>query len=278
MIYLNSEVKSGLGEDTFWTWFEREFPSSSFSVPQKLKDDDIVLRYSTLGFLPVEGKQVALCWELYPQMKLLFGSNQYDHILEKVYACARYSTYRTVATETSVADYKQFGSVDIIPIALNTDLYKPLNNKIELRKKHKLPLDKEIGIWIGTYHPMKGYSTLLKYAADHPDIYWICVWKWEPEAMPMNGASNFIQIPQIQINELLNAADFFASTNRLNSFFMSEWEAMSSDIPFRLIGNEKNVEFIPSANPRNDVFNRGWDRISAKKKWEAFFHKRGIKW
>ena len=27
MIYLNCEVKSGLGEDTFWTWFEREFPA-----------------------------------------------------------------------------------------------------------------------------------------------------------------------------------------------------------------------------------------------------------
>lgn len=278
MIYLNCEVKSGLGEDTFWTWFQREFPSSAFSIPRKLKDNDIVLRYSTLGLLPVEGKQLALCWELYPQMKIFFRTNQYDAKLDKIYECARYSTYRTVATETSVSDYSQFGSVDVIPIALNTELYKPLDNKNELRKKYSLPLNKEIGIWIGTCHPMKGYSILLKYAADNPKIHWIIVWKWEREAMPMNEASNFIQIPQIQINELLNAADFFASTNKLNSFFMAEWEAMASNIPFRLIGNENNVEFIPSANPREDVFKRGWDRISAKKKWEEFFNKRDIKW
>jgi hypothetical protein len=270
---------SGLGEDTFWTWFKREFPSSSFAIPNKLNDDDIVLRYSTLGFLPIEGKQVALCWELYPQMKRLFATNQYDAVLAKVFECARYSTYRTVATDTSIADYKQFGSVDIIPIALNTDLYKPLDNKEELRRKYNLPLSKEIGIWIGTCHPMKGYSKLLQYAADNPNIYWIIIWKWDREALPMGGGvSNFIQIPQYQINELLNAADFFASTNRLQSFFMAEWEAMASNIPFRFIGSTSNPEFIPSANPRDDVFARGWDRISAKKKWESFLSKRGIKW
>jgi hypothetical protein len=278
MIYLNYEVMSGLGEDTFWTWFKREFPSSSFSTPKKLNDDDIVLRYSTLGFLPLEGKQLALCWELYPQMKELFASNQYDDILAKVFECARYSTYRTVATETSIVDYKQFGSVDVIPISLNTDLYRPLNNKEEIRKKYNLPLDKEIGIWIGTCHPMKGYAELLQYVADNPCTHWIVIWKWDSEAMPMKGASNFVQIPKQQINELLNAADFFASTNRLKSFFMSEWEAMASNIPFRFIGNSSNIEFIPSVNPRDDVFARGWDRISAKEKWESFLSKRGIKW
>ena len=35
MIYLNCEVKSGLGEDTFWTWFEREFKDGCcFEVPK----------------------------------------------------------------------------------------------------------------------------------------------------------------------------------------------------------------------------------------------------
>ena len=69
MIYLNCEIKNGLGEDTFWTWFHREFPNSSFDTPKYLNNNDILLRYSTLGFLPIEGKQMALCWELYPRMK-----------------------------------------------------------------------------------------------------------------------------------------------------------------------------------------------------------------
>ena len=56
---------------------------------------------------------------------------------------------------------------------------------------------------------MKGYDRLLQYAADNPDIHFIAIWKWEMEATRMEGASNFVQIPQVQINELLNAADFF---------------------------------------------------------------------
>lgn len=277
MIYLNCEVKSGLGEDTFWTWFEREFPSSSFEVPEKLNDEDIVLRYSTLGFLPIQGKQVALCWELYPQMKELFGSCQWDGVLENVYETAKYSTYRTVASELTAGEYRQFGSVEIIPLGLNTDLFKPLDNKEELRKKYDLPLDKEIGIWIGTCHPMKGYSELLKYASEHPEIHWIVIWKDEGQSMTMKGASNFIQLPQVQINELLNAADFFLSTNKLKSYFMVEWEAMATDIPFRLYGND-TPEFILSDHPRNDLFERGWDRASVKKQWEKFLSERGVKW
>lgn len=277
MIYLNCEVKSGLGEDTFWTWFEREFPSCSFDIPSKLRDEDIVLRYSTLGFLPIEGKQVALCWELIPQMKDFFGSDQWDNLLAKVYETARYSTYRTVATQASVQDYQKFGSVNVIPIGVNTELYKPLELKDSLREKYHLPKNKQIGIWIGTCHPMKGYDELLKYASNHPEIHWIVIWKWEQETLRMKGASNFVQIPQQQISELINAADFFASTNKLESYFMAEWEAMACDITFKLIGNQ-NREFIPSEHPRQDVFDRGWDRLSVKKQWEQFLVERGIKW
>lgn len=277
MIYLNCEVKSGLGEDTFWTWFEREFPGCSFEEPDKLGDEDIVLRYSTLGFLPVVGKQVALCWELYPQMSRFFGLDMWDVRLQKIYETSRYSTYRTVATEESVVDYKRFGYVDVIPIGVNTELYKPMNNKKELRKKHNIPDDKKVGIWIGTCHPMKGYDELLKYAAKHQDVHWILVWKWDIEALPMIGASNFTKIPQQQIVELINCADFFLSTNKLSSYFMAEWEAMACGIPFIIIETSKR-EFYPSANPRNDVFERGWDRESVKQHWTRFLTDRGVKW
>jgi glycosyltransferase involved in cell wall biosynthesis len=277
MIYLNYEVKSGLGEDTFWTWFEREFPSSSFETPDYLRDEDILLRYSTLGFLPIEGKQVALCWELYPEMKRYFQTNLWDGTIAKVNQTAKYSTYRTVATEMTVADYDQFGKVEVIPIGVNTDLFKPLNKKRELRDKYNLPSNKKIGIWIGTNHPMKGYCELLKYASMNPDICWIVVWKWQMEASEMEGAVNYVQIPQAQISELVNTSDFFLSTSKLRPYYMAEWEAMACDIPFVFLGGAER-EFVPSSNPRSDVFRLAWDRPSVKEKWINFFQKRGIKW
>lgn len=277
MIYLNCEVKSGLGEDTFWTWFHREFPSSVFDIPKKMKSEDILFRYSTLGFLPIEGKQVSLCWELYPEMKKYFHSNQWDSVIENVELSARYSTYRTVATQYTVDIYQKFGSVEVIPIAVNTDLYKPLNKKNIFRKKYQIPIDKKVGFWIGTNHPMKGFSNLIKYANSHLDVHWILVWKSEGESIQYTNANSFIKIPQSQIAELMNASDFFLSTSNLVPYYMAEWEAMACDLPFVSATNVKR-EFELTSDTRNKVFELGWDRHSAKKKWVKFLKDRGIKW
>lgn len=277
MIYLNCEVKSGLGEDTFWTWFEREFPGSSFEVPKKLNDDDILLRYSTLGFLPIEGKQMALCWELYPEMKDLFNTACFDDRMKKVENAARYATYRTVATNETVKNYEKYGQTVVIPIGVDTDLYKPLKNKKALREKYNLPKDKKIGIWIGTYHPMKGISKLLEYASLNPDVEWIIIWKWEMEELKIDNVHSFVKIKQAQICELLNAADFFLSTSQLRPYYMSEWEAMATNIPFVFYGNSDR-EFYPSKNPRDDVMRLGWDRKHTKEKWAKLLKEKGIKW
>lgn len=277
MIYLNCEVKSGLGEDTFWTWFSREFPNSSFEVPQKLNEDDILLRYSTLGYLPIEGKQMALCWELYPEMKDLFNTTCFDNRASLVENTARYSTYRTVATNVTVKNYNKYGQVVVIPIGVNTDLYKPLDGRNSLRDKYDLPKNKKIGLWIGTFHPMKGVSKFLEYAALNPEIEWIVIWKWKMEELKMKNVHSFVKIKQDQICELLNAADFFLSTSQLCPYYMSEWEAMATGIPFVYYGNTER-EFYPSNSPRDDVFTMGWDRKSVKKKWIEFFERKGVTW
>lgn len=277
MIYLNCEVKSGLGEDTFWTWFEREFPGVSFEEPTKLNDEDILLRYSTLGFLPVEGKQMALCWELYPEMKQLFNTAFFDERMKKVENTARYSTYRTVATEETRKNYERYGQVEVIPIGVNTDLYRPMKNKKALRQKHNLPEDKKIGIWIGTRHPMKGVSRMIEYATKNPNVEMILIWKWKQEELKIKNMHNFVKIKQEQVSELLNAADFFLSTSQLKPFYMAEWEAMATNVPFVFYGNTER-EFYPSKNPRDDVMQMGWDRKSVKKQWIEFFEKKGVKW
>ncbi len=277
MIYLNCEVKSGLGEDTFWTWFRREFPNSSFEIPKKLNDDDIILRYSTLGFLPVEGKQMALCWELYPEMKEYFNTACFDDRASLVENTARYSTYRSVATTLTAKNYEKFGQVVVIPIGVDTSLYRPLKNKGALREKYNLPKNKKIGVWIGTYHPMKGVSKLLEYAALNPEVELVIIWKWEMEELKISNTHNFVKIKQDQICELLNAADFFLSTSQLSPYYMSEWEAMATNIPFVFFGNAER-EFYPSETPRDDVFSMGWDRKSVKKKWIEFFERKGVKW
>lgn len=275
MIYLNAEVVSGLGEDTFWTWFHREFPTSVFGEPKRLTDQDVVLRYSTLGFLPVIGKQVALCWELYPAMKERFGSSLWDDKIAMVHEAARYSTFRTVASSLTSSLYEQYGTVDIIPIGVDVDVFRPLANRNELRAKYGLPQDKEIGVWVGTAHPMKGFALLLEYARRHPDIHWVTICKTRSEAVAMRSATNYVHVTQASLSELINTGDFFLSTSLLRPFFMAEWEAMACDIPIRLIG-EQEKEFTPSAHPREDVLRLGWDRAAVRKKWDQFLTERGV--
>lgn len=269
MIYLHAEVKSGLGEDTFWTWFEREFPGSVFGDPGDVCGaDDIILQYSTMGPSGHKDNTIALMWELYPEMKRKMNSNEWDDRLAIIHECARNSNKLVVASRLAKPDYTQFGQVDIIPIGVNTDLFTPMD-KLTVRNKHRFSPERKLGIWCGTTHRMKGYQNLLKYKTENPDIDWIIIWKQQEEAGHLEGARNYTLVNQETLAELLNCADFFLSSGLLRPYYMVEWEAMACNVPIvDITGLER--DFIVSGNPRTDVFNAGWSRHDSKKVWEKY--------
>lgn len=282
-VYLSAEHISGLGEDTFWTWFQREFPSSKFMVPNKLNDSDIVLRYSVLGPI-TSGKAVALLWELLPEMKVKLRSNVWDEKIRKIRQCAKESQYRTIASPIMKGYYEEFGEVDYIPLGVNTDLFKPIADKEMLRKKYGLPLDRKIGFWCGTTHPMKGFDKLREWAKEHPEIYWIIVWKQRSETPNVFAQlkmrlekrfSSYLHVSQETLAELMNAADFFLVPGMLRPFYLVEWEAMACDLPPVIIG-EQTKDFVPSNHPREDIFRLKWDRKTVRKIWEEYLTSRGV--
>lgn len=271
MIYLSPEVASGLGEDTFWTWFNREFVNSTFGNITKRNKADVELRYSTLGGTRFGSNTIGLLWELYPEMKTQLHSNQWDNIIDRIYHCARTCNYLVVSSRLMVDYYKDFGHVDILPIGVDTELFKPLGYKKELRLKYGLPQNAKVGFWAGTTHKMKGFDKLLRWKKDNPDIYWIIVWKQADEAGYLPGALNKTKISQVELNELMNCADFFLSCGYLRPFFMVEWECMACNLKPVILDNIKK-DFIPSLNPRDDLFRLGWDRPSAKILWEGYIN------
>jgi glycosyltransferase involved in cell wall biosynthesis len=270
MLYLNAQVISGLGEDTFWTWIKRETgDSSSFGLPNKIKSNDIILQYSTLGANAFPQNTISLLWELHPEMKRALGDSAIDPIINIIATSAKKSIKRTVASKIMIDFYKEFGQIDILPIGVDTDLFKPVDDKTTIRNKYNLPIDKKIGIWCGTTHPMKGFDKLLKYKNDNPDIYWIIVWKQEGENGYLEGASNFTHVSQLQLSELLACSDFFLSCGLLRPFFMVEWEAMSCNTQMVVLDN-LDKDFVPSNNPREDIFKLNWDRKSTIKLWKQY--------
>lgn len=261
-LYLNPENPGHLGDDTFWHWFKREFDSSwEWTAAKK---GDIVLQYSVLGPYMGEAKYVALCWEMYPSMQSVLPSwvGDWSEKVGRCLACAEGTPFRTVPT-TATAHY--YDNPKIMPLGVDTDVFKPLYAKQALREKHGIPLDAEVGFWSGTTHYMKGYDLLERYSALSPDTYWICCWKQPSEAGHMDGAHNTVSILQPHMNELMNCADFFLSTGRLYPLYLVEWEAMAAGLD---LINAPGVEReLPEYSSREAVMDLGWSRHALKPEW-----------
>jgi hypothetical protein len=268
-IYTSPQVRSGYGEETFWVWAEREFPAKDISSTrlEEITAQDTVLRYSTLGPIATPAKTIACCWELYPEMKALLGGSEYDRTINKTYQTASDCSRITVASRFSVPYYEHCGQVDILPIGVDTNLFREYapEGKAMCRECHGIPFDAEVGLWVGTTHRMKGFDRVQEYANKHPAIFWIIVFYGTPGKFVGNGKQyNFVQ--QTKLPELMNCADFQLCTSRLRPFFIVEYEGMACNLPQRNISG-LDKEWDGSINPRESIFLNHWDRNTAKTNW-----------
>ncbi len=265
MIYLSPENRSAFGDETFWVWFERNFANTSYSLPSTYKDGDVVLRYSTMGAIHASpGKSVALCWELLPELKRLFNTDVWDVPIAKTYLAAQSCDRILITSEFSRKDYEPFGKVDILPIGVDTDLFRPysVDEKHTFRLKYGVPTDKEVGFWCGTTHPMKGYQNVVSYAKENPDIYWVLVWySLMGEIIP--NSQNHGIITQKMLSELMNCADFQLSASILRPYYIVEYEGMACNLKQRKTSNIEK-DFEAGDNPRDIIFEKQWDRHTCK--------------
>lgn len=273
MLYLMPEIANALGEDTFWTWAKREFPNSIMEAPTTLQKGDVLLRYSTnRSPMLYPENTITMLWDMQYELKKVLQSNAWDEVLTVIDRAGQSSAKLTGYSSLMTPYYAHYNKpIDILPVGVNTDLFKP-HDKLSVRAKYNLPADRRIGIWSGDTHPMDGFDKLQAFAAQNPDILWVIVWKWAQAQGYMEGARNFPCMPQQDLSELISCADFFLACGRLHPFFLVEWEAMACNTPLLILdGMEK--DFVPSANPRDDVFRLGWDRHTAKKTWLNYINK-----
>jgi hypothetical protein len=273
MIYLSPVVKSGYGEETFWVWFERVFLNTSFQLPNSYDKSDVLLRYSTKGPLhTAPAKSIALCWELLPEMKVVLNSNEWDDVIKTTYETAKSTERITVASRFSVPYYSDFGKVDILPIGVDTDLFKPRTDeeKYNLKLKYNVPLDKEVGFWCGTTHPMKGFQNVQKYVNENPDIYWIIVW-YSSEGNFIGLGQQHSLVNQSTMSELMGLSDFQLSASMLRPYYIIEYEGMSCNLKQRKILNIEK-DFETGNNPREAIFENKWDRHTCKTVWHNYIN------
>jgi len=286
MIYLAPEVRSGLGEDTFWLWFEREVGGTFNDPPRELKDEDALLQYSTLGAPRCRGKNtIALLWELLPEMRAI-GIPGLDARIAKTEECAKACNLRVVATDLARPFYEHCGPMVTIPIGVNTRLFRPVgfSEKQAIRQhawrrtRSRVFDSSKIGFWCGTRHPMKGFLRLLDFAGENREITWIVVWKSREEGCYMPGALNVYGTDQHSLADLMRAADLVYCPGLLGPFFMAEWEAMASDLEVVIPPDSPKKDFIPGLSPRVDLLARGWDRGAVKATWVNWLKSLGVRW
>lgn len=265
-LFLNPENPGHLGDDTFWYWFKREFESSWDW--KEAKGGDLVLQYSVLGPYTGDAKYVALCWEMYPEMqaKLAPSIGDWSEKARRCVDCAAGTPFRTVPTATTAHYYKN--PVKVLPLGVDTDVFRPMLSKKALREKYGLDPGALIGFWSGTTHYMKGFDLVERFAAEHPEIKWIICWKQPSEAGHLEGAHNTVSILQPHMNELMNCADFFLSTGRLSPLYLVEWEAMAAGLPLWSASPVKRE--VPDHSARDYVFDMGWDRNSLRGEWQDY--------
>ena len=104
MIFVNPEILSGLGEDTFWTWIIREL-DAEIGVPPKISKSDIILHYSTMGKPRFPNNTITLLWELYPEMSLRLDSKFKKK--QKLIDASLIARWATVPTHYSRAFYSK---------------------------------------------------------------------------------------------------------------------------------------------------------------------------
>ena len=284
-VYLNPEVKSGLGEKTFWVWMNEDvWPGcSTFDYCHSLNPGEALLQYSTLGAddLPSkagDAKTIGLCFELHHEMRRALGSDRFNipihHSEQVAAACDR----RVVSSRLCVPDFDKFGDVDVLPIGVDTDLFSPVasdTHKEDLRANYGVPIRKKVAFWCGTKHQMKGFDRLRQFANKNPHVHFVIVWKSKREQVRNHGVacSEWTHTTQDVFADLLRLSDFSLFTGMLRPFFMVEWEAMASGLSVVDVAGVER-EFTPSSTDgesnRAKVFELGWDRNSAAKVWRDY--------
>jgi glycosyltransferase involved in cell wall biosynthesis len=129
--------------------------------------------------------------------------------------------------------------------AVDINLFKPVTNKekIRLRKKFNLPINKPIVLFVGRLVEKKGFDKLFE--ARDKDYLILFVGDGDvPEQMKNKEGTLFLKgMPQEKLREMYQLADIFCLPSKNEGFPLTILEAMASGLPI-----------ITSDNPGYDLY------------------------
>lgn len=284
------------------------------SYYEKLNDVDLIIREAGVGgFMNLETPQITTNGNPYHTLYIRGITNGMISrlagmdIAMKTYLqkrCGDMAKVNVALSNFMIKDMAAIGiknNVEVIVLGTDTDLYKDMNDKQGLRDKYGIPKDMKVGMWVGSYTPVKGYHIVENLVDVMKDVFWILVFKFENEVMNVTPKSGnvklFANIDAQKMIELYNCADFLLTPSIVEGCGNSNLEAMCCDIPLVTINSgaiwehQKDIlakrDFGISVNawnsqsfmdgikmlegnefgPRKYIMDNGLDLVSWRAKW-----------
>lgn len=128
----------------------------------------------------------------------------------------------------TAASYPEF-DFSIVPVGIDHRLFSP-KDKVEMRKKWGINTKRKVGIFVGALNDVKGWPDVKKIIDKREDIDWIVVTKLT-EKLEHKNISFFARLPQEELCELLNCADFFILGSKVETQCLAAIEAALCDVP-----------------------------------------------
>lgn len=132
----------------------------------------------------------------------------------------------TNSVQTALA-YPEF-EFEIIPVGVDIKLFQP-RDKASVRRELGFGFER-IGIFVGDFNEVKGWSKVWESIMLHPEITWILVVKSDQKVTAPNVLV-YNRIPQPLLAILLNCADFFMLGSPVETQCLSAIEACLCNVP-----------------------------------------------
>jgi glycosyltransferase involved in cell wall biosynthesis len=127
----------------------------------------------------------------------------------------------------TAASYREY-DIQIIPIGVDDSLFHPMDRSA-LRKQLGFP-DGTIGIFVGDFSEVKGWSKVCKLVEKRRDIFWILVSKGTNSYVAPNVRS-YNRVSQVELAKLLNCANFFIVGSPVETQCLAAIEACMCNVP-----------------------------------------------
>ena len=277
-------------QEIFWSRIGKEFKdtvsisTSKLNVPleEKIKglNPDLVIQSAILGKL-TNYKTISFVQNPWPEMRRLLespitrmwmkfrGRNPFYDMMMALQNESLKDSVKVANSNFTAKMYHKVGKFKVIPMGVDHELFKPMDKK-ELRKKHNLPTDKTIKIFVGSTHPVKGWKHIKKMIQEDTSCYWILVLK-DGDIGSGHNFVTFYKISQDILAELYNCADLLVAKSVVESFGLAVVEAMMCDLPVDVTKTGVFWDWDPDMNnPRDEAIKKGLDKYTWMKNWREF--------